>query len=241
MEEIDLDFYYRHYPLQRHKLDLWARVAYKNRLSRLIKEGLKQDHDILDFGCGVGLFISYLHEKGYKKAVGYDANVADFAKEKVLSETYDVITTQDVIEHIDEPRRVIAQLSRILRPGGFLCIGTPNAEEISLSDPEKYLLSLHQPYHRHILSEIALIDLCEKEGLKCDRIYNRWYYDTLFPTVNYRFLSSYIRQNENVLDTAFEEPNVTMVLKSPELLFFSIFGYFFPIKTEMMVFFKKLQ
>src|SRR3989338_3627157 len=49
-EAIDLDLYYEHYPLKQHKLDFWARTAYNVRLKRLVREGLKSEHDILDYG-----------------------------------------------------------------------------------------------------------------------------------------------------------------------------------------------
>lgn len=238
-EDVALDKYYREYPFKQHKLDIWARAAYNNRLKRLLKEGLKKEHVILDYGCGSGLFVYYLRNKGYKNVAGFDPYVPEFSDKKVLETTYDLVTSQDVIEHDNKPKAFIEQLVRLVRPGGMLCIGTPNAEQIDLLNPEKFAINLHQPYHRHILSETALIQLGKELGLKMGRFYSRWYYDTLYPTVNFRFLLTYILYAGNLIDVAVEPPRIKMVLTSPLLLFYAFFGYFFPPKTEMMVFFHR--
>jgi 2-polyprenyl-3-methyl-5-hydroxy-6-metoxy-1,4-benzoquinol methylase len=239
-ETIDSIYYYQYYPtIKEHKLDVWTRIAFQNRLKRLLREGLKAEHKILDFGCGKGLFVTFLHKKGYVNVEGYDPYVAKFSNEELLDKTYDYVISQDVIEHVDEPRALMEQMIRCLGPGRILCIGTPNAEHIGLSYPEKFSLSLDQPYHRHILSERALLQLGTAMGLRTRRTYYRWYYDTLYPTVNYRFLKTYIYRTGNMLDAAFEPPRIGMVLTSPLLWFYAIFGYLFPPRTEMMVIFQR--
>lgn len=236
-EDIDLDEYYKYYPLKQHKLDLWARVSYKNRLKRLVKEGLKKEHEILDYGCGLGLFVHYLRKRGYKNVTGFDPFVPEFSDKKVLGKTYDVVTAQDVIEHDNNPKALMEQLVRLVRPGGMLCIGTPNAEQIDLLNPEKFAATLHQPYHRHVLSENALRQMGLNLSLKVGKTYSRWYYDTLYPTINLRFIQTYILYAGNLIDVVVEPPRIKIVLSSPLLLFYAFFGYFFPPRTEMMVFF----
>jgi 2-polyprenyl-3-methyl-5-hydroxy-6-metoxy-1,4-benzoquinol methylase len=238
-EAIDLAHYYKYYPLQQHKLDMWARIAYGKRLKRLIKDGVKPRHSILDYGCGQGLFITFLHEKGFRNAVGYDPYVPDFSNGEVLNQSYDVVIAQDVIEHDDDPKGLMEQFLHYLRRGGVICLGTPNADQIDLSKPENFAMPLHQPYHRHILSQDILIKIGTGMGLKVGSTYNRWYYDSFFPTVNYRFILSYMRRAGNVLDAVFEPPHVGMVITSPALLFYALFGCFFPPRSEMMIFFHR--
>ncbi|OGX21910.1 MAG: hypothetical protein A3K54_04795 [Omnitrophica WOR_2 bacterium RBG_13_44_8] len=240
-EQIDLVYYYKYYPLQQHKLDIWARLAYNNRLRRVRREGLKKEHSILDYGCGQGLFVKFLHAKGYRDAVGYDPYVSNYAEERVLNRAYDFVIAQDVIEHDDDPKGLMGKLIHYLRPNGILCIGTPNADQIDLSEPEQFAMPLHQPYHRHILSENALVQIGRNLGLRVGTIYHRWYYDTLYPTVNYRFIVTYMRYAGNVLDAIFEPPRVGMVISSPLLLFYTFFGYFFPPRSEMMIFFHRIN
>lgn len=41
-------------------------------------------------------------------------------------ESFDIIVSDMTVEHIDEPKPVCDELLRILRPGGFICVRTPN-------------------------------------------------------------------------------------------------------------------
>jgi hypothetical protein len=72
-------------------------------------------------------------------------------------------------------------------------------------------------------------------------IYLRSFYDSLFPTVNSRFLWRYLDKAGGVLDTAVEPPRVGLVLRSPELLFLAFFGYFLPLGDNMLVTFRKAE
>ena len=40
--------------------------------------------------------------------------------------SFDVLFSYHVLEHIPRPERALAEMKRILRPGGLFCIGTPN-------------------------------------------------------------------------------------------------------------------
>jgi len=40
--------------------------------------------------------------------------------------TFDLIVSDYVFEHIDEPKFVVKELERVLKPGGWLCARTPN-------------------------------------------------------------------------------------------------------------------
>ena len=106
-DEVDLGHYYADYPFHKLKdisVDWMLSAMYDNLLARLKSAGLKQEHRILDFGCGSGLFIAYLRKKGYSNVFGYDEYSENFADKSVLADAYDCVTAQDVIEHVPEPQ-----------------------------------------------------------------------------------------------------------------------------------------
>ena len=105
-------------------------------------------------------------------------------------------------------------------------IGTPNASEISLKYKRYPAVELSQPYHRHILSEQALLALAKDYGLKPLHTYRRFYFDSLIPGVNVRFMWEYINRCGGLIDAAVEPFKWGMVLSSPKLLFLALFGYF---------------
>jgi SAM-dependent methyltransferase len=52
---------------------------------------------------------------------------SDLAHLPFGSETIDLITCNMVVEHLDDPTAVFAELARVLRPGGRILVHTPNA------------------------------------------------------------------------------------------------------------------
>ena len=240
-EPVDLDQYYADYPFQRHELNFSTRRAYANRLRLLRKHGLQRHHSILDFGCGSGLFIEFLRRRGYNNAAGFDPYNDAFSDEDVLTKTFDAIVSQDVIEHVEEPRDFLATAAGLLRTAGLLAVGTPNAEEIDLGKKETFAMELHQPYHRHILTAIALVKLAAGHGLDVVEVYRRFYYDTLFPSVNTRFIKGYVRRLGNVIDVAVEDPRPLAVMSSPALMLSAVFGYFVPARGNMTALLRKTE
>ena len=236
-ELVDLNYYYENYVIGKEDLNYFFRCVYNNRLRLLRKCGLKKDSKLLDYGCNQGLFLSFLNQLGYENVFGYDPYVSKYSDQKVLSKKYDFITTYDVIEHVDEPRDFLTQLVSCLEKGGLLILGTPNADEIKLSDPGSP--ELHQPYHRHILSEKALINLASSQGLEVVEFSKRAYWDTLYPMLNTRLLWTYIYQTENVIDVLQEPLRLKMLLTSPLLIFYSFAGYFCRMPGSMTVVFRK--
>jgi 2-polyprenyl-3-methyl-5-hydroxy-6-metoxy-1,4-benzoquinol methylase len=236
-ESVDLDRYYRHYPIHSHQIDPVTRNAYRNRLRSITACGVSRGAKILDYGCGHGVFVKFLRESGYD-AEGYDAYDPVYADTKALDLRYDVVTAYDVVEHAPEPRDLFRQLVRLLTSGGLLVIGTPAADQIDLSDVDAFLMELHQPYHRHIFSERALIDDGKAVGLRAVRVDRRSYYDTLFPFLNARYGGAYLRRAGNVMDAVFEKPQAGLMFASPRMLFYAFAGYLFPPSGNITVFFR---
>ncbi len=236
-EDVDLGYYYAHYYLGNHQLDYFSRCSYRSRLQKLMRQGFCLEHSLLDYGCGPGLFVTYLREKGHADVAGYDPYVPDMADPRRLERQYDVVTAFDVIEHDADPQQFLQRLLSFVKPGGLLVIGTPNAETIDLQKPQT--VELHQPYHRHILSQRILEALGRQLGLQVLEVQNRYYMDTLFPAVNTRFIWEYVYAHGGVLDATMEPAQVGRVLTSPRLLFFAVAGYFFPPRQSMLVFFRK--
>ncbi len=236
-EGIDLSFYYQDYPFKKHTMKPGLRVAYTNRLNNLVKQGLQKTDRILDYGCGRGLFVTFLKERGYD-AYGYDAFTPGWDDPQVLKDPFNVIVSQDVIEHVEDPKAFMAEQAACLASGGLAVVGTPNAADIDLNQLDRYLLELHQPYHRHILSEDALVNLGQQSGLQIQHVDHRFYSDTPVPFVNQRFLWKYVEANGNNIDTFFEDKPL---FSSPELLGLALFGYYlpFPQSGHMIAYLRK--
>jgi 2-polyprenyl-3-methyl-5-hydroxy-6-metoxy-1,4-benzoquinol methylase len=238
-DEVDLDRYYRGYPVFAAELDWKLDVVYGNLLRRLQRAGLQPAHRILDYGCGRGLLVRYLQKRGYSRTAGWDRYGEGYTDPAVLAQRYDCIVSQDVIEHVPDPHALLAQLDEMAEPGAIISIGTPDAAALDLRDPENFVHALHLPYHRHILSADALKDAGRKRGWEVERYYDTMYNNTLFPTMNPRFVLHYVRARDDVFDLVAEPVQLTAKMFSPMTPFYALFGYFFDRHTDVQVVFKK--
>ena len=120
---------------------------------------------ILDIGCGLGDFLNYC-----KRAEGVDINplAVEFCLSRGLSahlmekdtlpfkdSSFDSIVMDNVIEHIENPKKLLSEISRVLKVGGVLIIGVPGALGF-LSDPD----------HKIFYDEDSLTFLVEKFEFK---------------------------------------------------------------------------
>ncbi|WP_249975988.1 class I SAM-dependent methyltransferase [Vreelandella olivaria] len=126
-------------------------TGYRRFLGRLFEPLLaklpKGAHG-LDFGSGPGPTLSVMfEERGHSMAV-YDVFYAPHAE--VLNHQYDFITATEVMEHLSQPGRVLAQLVAQLSPGGYLGLMT---KRVTTQDSFARWHYINDPTHVSFFSE----------------------------------------------------------------------------------------
>ena len=239
-DPVDLEYYYQKYPVARHEYNRGTKLVLGNRMKRLKRAGLKSGKTLIDYGCGNGHFVRYAREHGVQ-AEGYDPYSTEFKDASVLDRTYDFVTAQDVLEHMDDPQAFFDELKNYLVPTGCIAIGTPNADVIDLCNSLD-LGALHQPYHRHIPSGAELQRMASERGLKIVEFRKNSYSDTRIPFVNMAFITRYVQKSGGFMDVMFDDPmdrgstSYRTVMKSnPSLFLWGLFGSFSSRKTDMLV------
>jgi SAM-dependent methyltransferase len=136
---------------------------------------------LLDVGCGHGLLLDEARARGYS-VEGLELSEQAFAHaHDALSLTvhartlgdlvqdpdaarYAVIVLADVLEHLDDPPRAIANCVKLLEPDGVLCVVTP--------DPGSRTARLagagwwgYLPAHTYLLPRLTLRELLERSGV----------------------------------------------------------------------------
>ena len=127
------------------------RLIVHTELTRL---KLKDDARILDAGCGSGRMLQDLAEYGGVSGIELNPDAAELAASRGCGEvktgrleqlpwgdgTFDLITCLDVIEHVPDDRRALAELRRVSKPGGWLLLTVPAYQA---------LWSLHDAANHH--------------------------------------------------------------------------------------------
>ena len=139
----------------------------------------------IDLGCGRGEFISGLADRPESLAFGLDrertnaastrsqgspAVVADLdASLPFATNALDGISLIEVIEHIPEAEALVDEVARVLRPGGWLIVTTPNVAHLTYRIRS---LTGHPPkqegYHFRFFTSKTLLACVEERGFRLD-------------------------------------------------------------------------
>ncbi|HEX8707888.1 MAG TPA: class I SAM-dependent methyltransferase [Pyrinomonadaceae bacterium] len=117
------------------------------RLSEIVGEfaGHRQNGRLLDVGFGAGTLMQAAARAGWTPtgveisqravehvgAMGFDVFCGTLAAARYPDNHFDVVTASEVLEHVGDPREVVAEIARVLRPGGLLWGTTPHVRGIS--------------------------------------------------------------------------------------------------------------
>jgi len=93
---------------------------------------------ILDIGCGRNPWMLRSRAEGFAKCIGIDPEVEPLCDGNITlmkgsayalplaDNSVDVVTSVNVLEHLEHPRKAFAECKRVLRPNGLLLLITPN-------------------------------------------------------------------------------------------------------------------
>jgi len=177
------DQMHHHYTDAYHKLisaagetSPWRWQSRKEELTRY-----KQSGAILDIGCSSGSFLESLRGESWElygiemsagcakraaAASGANVFVGDILEAPFPRESFDVITCSDVLEHLYEPRQVMARVREWLKPGGIFYIFVPNIDSAEARVFGSYWCGLELPRHLFHYSPASLRYLAKSMGLE---------------------------------------------------------------------------
>jgi ubiquinone/menaquinone biosynthesis C-methylase UbiE len=155
---------------------------------------LSPDTRVLDIGCGTGRHVAAVGDRGDGFVVGADANAddlleargrlelherigdtrpgawafsaADVTRLPFADASFDIVICSEVLEHIHDHRRAMAELARVLEPSGDLIISVPRRW------PERLCWALSREYrntpggHIRIYRRRRLIRMVRSAGFR---------------------------------------------------------------------------
>jgi 2-polyprenyl-3-methyl-5-hydroxy-6-metoxy-1,4-benzoquinol methylase len=151
----------------------------------LVSRGLSKNAHLLDVGCGTGALFPYIQDlcerydgadvvryPEFPSHLTFHGINLDAQRIEIADASMDAAVAVETIEHLENPRALVRELARAIKPGGIVAVTTPN--NLSLLSKLTLLLknqfnAFQEPcYPAHItaLVEIDLIRMMNETGLK---------------------------------------------------------------------------
>jgi 2-polyprenyl-3-methyl-5-hydroxy-6-metoxy-1,4-benzoquinol methylase len=165
----------------------WIRRDQRYRTAFLHQ--FRSEGSVLDVGCGLGFFLRALdphrwdrfgvepmpvpyreaaRSLGADRIVNHELTAAGFPAAK-----FDAITFWDSLEHLPNPRAVLQEARRLLRPGGIVLIGLPNFASYQARHFREDWFALSLPHHLYHYTEASLTKLLEGCGFRVRLVEDR--------------------------------------------------------------------
>lgn len=155
-------------------------------VQKYLREGV-----VADIGCSVGIEIAFIqHMSNFVVGIDIDSDLLKIAKNHLPRENganllagdacnlpfkeraFDVIVMFDVIEHLNDPLKVLTHLSTILKDEGILILGVPNEYTfgealqrfLHFLDESRGIKLLWNVHHVNFFDVAGLKDMGDKTG-----------------------------------------------------------------------------
>lgn len=147
-------------------------------------EKFRRTNNILDVGCGDGYFLTEAAKRGWVvygteytdeaitvcQGKGINMHKGPISEDTYNHEFFDILTSFEVIEHLNTPKKEVSIYASILRKGGLAYITTPNFNSISRLVLASSWNVIAYPEHLCYYTKSSLKKLFESEKLKLDSI-----------------------------------------------------------------------
>ena len=189
----------------------------KRRLAIIRKIGSRErgvgssPQTILDIGCAYGAFLAAAKEKGFSpqgidpaedavryvtQTLGINATQGYFptTPHSLLTTPFNVITLWYVIEHFRDCVPALAEIRKLLKPGGVLAFATPSFKGVSGRSSLKRFLENSPQDHWTVWSPAVCKNALEQNGFKVKKIVSCGHHPERFP-----FLGKYAHNRDSLL------------------------------------------
>lgn len=142
---------------------------------------------LLDVGCGTGDFLHSAAQHGWQVEGVEISNIAAYQASELLGKdcihvgtintaalpanTYDVVTSYHVIEHLLDPISMLQHIYEVLRPGGIIFLETPNINSLGAKIRGKKWSQIIPPEHINYFNPSSVKSALERAGFSNIRAY----------------------------------------------------------------------
>lgn len=147
-------------------------------------EKYRKTNRIIDVGCGIGYFLEVAKERGWEVyGTEYTDQAIEICEGKNISmeqgaldpnnypsEYFDIITSFEVLEHINNPQEELASFYKILRKGGLVYFTTPNFNSLLRYRLKSHYDIITYPEHLSYYTPSTIHKVFKKSGFKSIKV-----------------------------------------------------------------------
>lgn len=147
-------------------------------------ERLRPAGAMLDVGCSYGWFLSVAAERGWQavgveatdataaeaRETGLDVRTGTLAQAGFADATFDVVCLWDVLEHVPDIDDFLAEVRRVLKPGGLLALQSPNIRSVMARQAGAHWSWLLLPQHVWHFTPRSIRATLERRGFAVERL-----------------------------------------------------------------------
>jgi 2-polyprenyl-3-methyl-5-hydroxy-6-metoxy-1,4-benzoquinol methylase len=153
----------------------WFRQSRARALRRELQPGAR----VLDVGCGRGILLATLKNRGFsvvgtqlsvpaarhiERQYGIDVFVGELPEARFEPASFDAVVILHVLEHTVNPAAYLEMAGKLLKPGGLLLVEVPNAGSFTARVSGINWLHWDLPRHLHHFAPASLNTLLEESG-----------------------------------------------------------------------------
>lgn len=181
----------------------WWWVGKRNIVKGILNKLNLDNPNILDVGCGTGFNLTYLQDYGTTTGLDFSNDALKFCRKlgknrliqadaeilPIKEETFDVLTTLDCLEHLDDTK-CIKEIHRIMKPNSYLIVTVPAFQ---------FIWSRHDDalHHKRRYNKKQLKGLLEKNGFKVIKM-SYWNFFLFIPIVSIRLIKKNFKTNGKI-------------------------------------------
>jgi SAM-dependent methyltransferase len=178
----------------------YSQYWWSNRYYALLVRRHASGHGrLLEVGCGLGHLLTWLVDSYQVFGTDINAWALEQARQNVpqghfvllsaenmgsfFDQAFQVVIAKHVVEHLPNPEQAIAEMSRVLAPGGLLLIATPNLDSPMRLRKQSGWIGYKDPTHISLKSPSEWLSCLKMNGLKIKRVFSDGFWDAPYISV----------------------------------------------------------
>lgn len=168
---------------------------------------------MLEIGCGQGLFLSWMAERGWNvegieltesaglraRARGLRVHIGPLEYAPEPQSRFDLVVGWHVLEHLHDPAGSLRRLRSWTAPGGWAVFSLPNSKSLGFKVFKDRWFALDLPRHLYHYCPSTLSALLDTAGWSVEKVHHQRTLDDLVASLGYVLSDSKISSLANVI------------------------------------------